>query len=403
MNKYRYKAYDVVGSANEGELSAATVMSARTKIKAMGLTLVRLEKSGAGSVRLLHFIQFNRKPKLAEIEILTSKMALLLSNGVKIDRALDIIKKGRSNKVLGKLVDDIYEEIRKGVHLSVAMEKYPDVFDPLYISVIRIGEATGHLGEAFSDMAANLSFRRSIRQKTLEALFYPGFIFVLCCLAVIFMFDFIVPKLSVVFAGMKDLPFYTRFMLSISSFVQQYQLILLGGVILLGFFINRIKKKQWFVRIYDAMMLKIPGVRNMYLTLENLRFVSSLAILLKNKVVISDALEYGVKVVGNSYVKNKLLNVKNEVRQGNKLSVVMAKTDLFSDAFDGLIEIGEQTGNLAGIFHEMEIRLKTDYENSVSAMIKIIEPVMIVVMGSIVGSVVIVMLLSIVSLNEIGF
>jgi general secretion pathway protein F len=217
------------------------------------------------------------------------------------------------------------------------------------------------------------------------------------------MFDFIVPKLSVVFAGMKDLPFYTRFMLSISSFVQQYQLIMLGGVILLGFFITRIKKKQWFVRIYDAVMLKIPGVRNMYLTLENLRFVSSLAILLKNKVVISDALEYGVKVVGNSYVKNKLLNVKNEVRQGNKLSVVMAKTDLFSDAFDGLIEIGEQTGNLAGIFHEMEIRLKTDYENSVSAMIKIIEPVMIVVMGSIVGSVVIVMLLSIVSLNEIGF
>ena len=98
-----------MGSANEGELSAATVISARTKIKAMGLTLVRLEKSGAGSVRLLHFIQFNRKPKLAEIEILTSKMALLLSNGVKIDRALDIIKKGRSNKVLGKLVDDIYE------------------------------------------------------------------------------------------------------------------------------------------------------------------------------------------------------------------------------------------------------------------------------------------------------
>ncbi len=403
MNKYQYKAYDAVGSANEGELSAPTVISARTKIKAMGLTLVRLEKSGAGSGRLRHFIQFNRKPKLAEIEVLTSKLALLLGNGVKIDRALDIIKNGRSNKVLEKLVNDIYEEIRKGVHLSVAMGKYPDVFDPLYTSVIRIGEATGHLGESFSDMAANLSFRRSIRQKTLEALFYPAFIFVLCCMAVFFMFDFIVPKLSVVFAGMKDLPFYTQFMLSISSFVQQYQLIMLGGGILLGFLYTRIRKKKWFVRFYDALMLKIPGVRNMYLTLENLRFVSSLAILLKNKVVISDALEYGVKVVENLFVKNKLINVKNEVRQGNKLSVVMAKTELFSDAFDGLIEIGEQTGNLAGIFHEMEIRLKTDYENSVSAMIKIIEPVMIVVMGSIVGSVVIVMLLSIVSLNEVGF
>lgn len=403
MNKYQYKAYDAMGSVNEGELSATTLMSARTKIKAMGLTLVRLEKSGAGSGRLLQLIQFNRKPKLAEIEVLTSKLALLLGNGVKIDRALDIIKKGRSNKVLEKIINNLFDEIRKGTHLSVAMEKYPDVFDPLYISVIRIGEATGHLGEAFRDMAANLTFRRSIRQKTLEALFYPAFIFVLCCLAVFFMFDFIVPKLSVVFAGMKDLPFYTRFMLSISSFVKQYQLYLLGGVILVGFFLKSIKKKKWFVRIYDAVMLKIPGVRNMYLTLENLRFVSSLAILLKNKVVISDALEYGIKVVENLYVKNKLLNVKNEVRQGNKLSVVIAQTGLFSDAFDGLIEIGEQTGNLAGIFHEMEIRLKTDYENSVSTMIKIIEPVMIVVMGSIVGSVVIVMLLSIVSLNEIGF
>lgn len=403
MNTYRYKAYDAAGSANEGELSATTIISARMKIKAMGLTLVRLEKSVAGSGRLFRFLHFNRKPKLADIEILTSKLALLLGNGVKIDRALDIVKKGRSNKVLEKLVDELYEEIRKGVHLSVAMEKYPDVFDPLYISVIRIGEATGHLGESFSDMAVNLSFRRAIRQKTLEALFYPGFIFVLCCLAVIFMFDFIVPKLSVVFSGMKDLPFYTQFMLSISSFVRQYQWIMLGGAVLMGYIFTRVRHKKWFIRIYDAVMLKIPGIRNMYLTLENLRFVSSLAILLKNKVVISEALEHGVKVVGNLYVKNKLLNVKNEVRQGEKLSVVMAKTDLFSDAFDGLIEIGEQTGNLAGIFHEMEIRLKIDYENSVSAMIKIIEPVMIVVMGSIVGSVVIVMLLSIVSLNEIGF
>ncbi len=403
MNTYRYKAYDAMGSANEGELSAATVTSARTKIKAMGLTLVRIEKDTPGSGRLLQFIQFNRKPKLAEIEVLTSKLALLLGNGVKIDRAMDIIKKGKSNNTLEKIINNLYDEIRRGVHLSVAMEKYPDIFDPLYTSVIRIGEATGHLGEAFGDMAANLAFRRSIRQKTLEALFYPGFIFVLCCLAVIFMFDFIVPKLSVVFAGMQNLPFYTQFMLSISSFVRQYQLILLGGGILSGFIFTRIKKKKWFVRIYDAVMLKIPGVRKMYLTLENLRFVSSLAILLKNKVVISDALEYGVRVVENSFVKNKLVNVKNEVRQGNKLSVVMAQTGLFSDAFDGLIEIGEQTGNLAGIFHEMEVRLKTEYENSVSAMIKIIEPVMIVVMGSIVGSVVIVMLLSIVSLNEIGF
>ena len=403
MGSFVYRAYDATGATKEGEIAALNEYSARIKLKELGLIPVDIKIIAASSQKWTDRLQFRKTPKLNDIELLTSKMAMLLNNGVKVDRALEIVKKGVSSRLVEKLIDGIYDDIRRGMRLSQAIEKYPGSFDALFVSVVRIGEATGQLGSAFNDLAANLSFRKSIRHKTLEALFYPGFIFVLCCLAVFFMFDYIVPKLAVVFVGMKDLPFYTTALLTASDLVQEYQLILPVIIVILIFLIKKVRKREWFVRVYDRIVLLLPVVSRMYMTLENLRFVSSLAILLKNRVVLSDALAYAVKSIGNVMIRNQLIIVKNEVRQGGKLSVAISKTGLLSGEFDGLIEIGEQTGNLAGIFREMEIRLKMDYENSVAGLIKIIEPVMIMIMGAIVGTVVIIMLLSIVSMNELNF
>ncbi len=402
MKTFQYLAFDTAGNARQSRMNAGDARSALLQLKQMGLTPVRLTEVSENGARRTFRLFRRSAPGLADIELVTSKLAMLLKNGVKIDRALEVVRKGIASSTLEELLESLHADIRQGVPLSRALQKHPQCFDPLYVSVVEIGEKTGNLGNAFQDLAANLAFRKAVRRKTLEASFYPGFIFCLCCLVIWFMFDFIVPKLSVVFQGMRDLPFYTLFLLRFSEVFRQYRLLVPIIVVSLFFGYRLVRNRTWFQRSLAALMLWIPGVRSMLLMLEKLRFVSSLAILLSNRVPLSDALTHALRAVSNIRVRQYLASVNQDVRQGTSLSEALSKTGLFAGEFDSLIEIGEQTGSLAEVFQELAGRLKVDFENSVADMIRWIEPIMIVGMGVIVGAVVIVMLLSIVSINEVG-
>jgi type II secretory pathway component PulF len=403
MERFAYKAYDAAGALKLGEIAALDTESAKFKLKEQGLIPVTIKAIDERSARIQGLFKIRRRPRLSDLEFFTSKMSILLKNGIKVDRAFDITRDGIQNETLREIIGNIHEEIRRGTPLSAALEKYPAVFEPLYTGIVRIGEATGNLAEAFSDMADTLSFQRSIITKTQQALLYPAVIFFVCLGAVFFVFNFIVPKFSVIFAGIEQLPLYTNLLLSVSAFFRTYQFVLLMGLVLVIFAIRRMRKEKWVKARQDALVLKIPVVKDLFVTLENLRFASALAILLRSGVVLSDALDHAVRSVGNLFLQKRLLMVRNDVRQGKKLSETMAKTSFLPNTFDGLLEVGEQTGNLSEIFHEIESRLKVMYENKIAAFLTLIEPIMIILMGLVVGSVVVVMLLSMVSISDINF
>ena len=403
MEQFTYKAYDAAGALKQGRITALDTESAKFKIKEQGLIPVTINSVDEKSTRIKDLFKIRRRPRLSDLEFFTSKMAILLKNGIKVDRAFDMTQNGIHNERLREIVESIHEDIRRGTPLSAALEKYPAVFEPLYTSIVKIGEATGNLAEAFSDMSNTLSFQRSITTKTQQALLYPAVIFFVCLGAIFFVFNFIVPKFSVIFSGIEQLPLYTSLLLSVSTFFQTYQFILVIGVVLLAYAAHRIKRKRWYKARQDALVLRIPVVKDLFVTLENLRFASALALLLKSGVVLSDALDHAVRSVGNVFFQRRLLIVRNEVRQGKKFSETMAKTGFLPDTFDGLLEVGEETGNLSEIFLEIENRLKVIYENKIARFLTLIEPIMIILMGLVVGSVVVVMLLSMVSINDINF
>ena len=193
----------------------------------------------------------------------------------------------------------------------------------------------------------------------------------------------------------QPLPLYTHF--------RQYQFYFLPIIAAIVAMFVQVKRKKKFRYWWDAQLIKLPMLKSMSYALENLRFVSALSILLQNGVVITTALDYAIKSVGNSHIRARLLTVTDNVRQGKKLSEAIVKIDFFPKTYISLIEVGEQTGNLSGIFSQMKERLNRIYENRIIAFITLIEPLMILVMGTIVGSVVVVMMLSIVSINDVGF
>lgn len=403
MREFTYTAYDETGGRRQGEITAASLESARFKLKERGLVPVQVDHVDATADRISTFLRFNRRPGSADVEILTSQLSLLLGNGIKIDRALENARKGIKNNRLRKIVSQVYEDIKRGTPLSLALEKNPDVFDPLYVSVVRIGETTGRLGDIFSQLAANLSFKQKVAAETRQAMIYPAIISLVCLLSVLFILNFIVPKFSVLFSSMKNLPIYTDILLKASHICRKYQLVIPGAAAGLFFLAARLKKKAYFKKQLDILVLKVPVVRRLCYTLENLRFTSSLSILLKSGVVLSEALDYAVQSVGNLAIRKQLLIVKNEIKQGGKFSEAMTRTGFLPEIFAGLLEVGEQTGNLAEVFSEMEQRLKSQYEGQVANLITIIEPLMIIFMSLVVGSIVAIMLLSMVSVNDINF
>ena len=401
--RFDYVVYDETGAKRQGQVDAVNPESARAKLKEQGLVPIKISRVDNTARKSGGIILFKRAPGLGDIEFLTSQLALLLRNGIKIDRALEAAKVGIKNVRLKETVSKIYDDIRRGTPFSSCLEQYPDVFDPLYVSIVRIGEVTGHLPDVFVDLAANLNFRQKISSSTRQALIYPCIIFAVCLFAVFFVFNFIVPKFSVIFLGMKTIPLYTELLLKTGEMFRKYQFFLPVLAIGVGFFVYKKRKSERFRRLRDRLILRIPFVKQISYGLENLRFASSIAILLRSGVVITTALDYAIQSVGNLLIKKKLVMVKDDVRQGKRFSEAIAKTGFFEDIFIGLIEVGEQTGDLSEIFAEITERLRQKYEERVSTLIVFIEPVMIILMGVGVGSVVVAMLLSLVSINDIQF
>ena len=403
MEKYIYTAYDGAGARHQGELSAIDPQSAKFKLKELGLVPIKIDQVKAASHTVNKFLSFNRRPKLADVEFLTSQLSLLLKNGIKIDRALEMAKKGIKNPRLYKIVDDLCNDVKGGTPFSQSLGKNQDVFDSLYISIVRIGEATGQLAEVLADLAANLNFRQRVSTKTRQAMIYPCIIFIVCLLSIVFIFNFIVPKFSIIFSGMKNLPMYTNILLMVSDLFRRYQFIMLAVAFVLAFLMPHLRAREQYKNLMGRVVLKIPLTRQLCYTLENLRFTSSLTILLKSGVVLSEALDYAIQSINNIFLRKQLMMVNTDIKHGEKFSSAMGKTDFLPEIFNGLLEVGEQTGNLAEVFAAMEQRLRDRYENQVAGLITIIEPVMILFMSLIVGSVVIVMLLSMVSMNDINF
>ncbi len=405
MQQYNYTAYDTSGVRRQGEVSAVNLESAQAKVKELGLVPVRLEVLSALQNQMsVQFQILQRiKPGLSDVEFFSSQMSLLLKNGIRVDKALGTTIKTIRNLKLKRAATQIHNEIRSGLALSRSLEKFPDIFDPMYVSIASIGEATGKLADAFGQIALSLGFRKSVLSKTRQALIYPAVIFSVCVLSIVFIFNFVVPKFEVLFAGMKKLPVYTEILLTVSRHFTRYQWWILLLVVGIPLWLRQMKRIHLIRVALDMLLIKIPVLRYLSYSLENLRFVSSMAILLKSGVLLVDALNYAIRSVGNYRLQKQLLSARDDVRQGRKLSESLAKTGFLPDIYIGVIEVGEQTGNLTEIFSDMEDRFKENYEQRLNGMITLLEPIMILVMGLIVGSVVVVMLLSIVSVNDINF
>ena len=400
MTLFTYKAYDQSGAKVDGQIEASTKEQALTELKKQHLLATEIKAFDEQANGLL---PLSNKVSIADLEFLTAELSLLLESGVRVDKGLDIIKRTKAKPALAKLLTDISNDIKKGKSLSSAFANHSDVFDPLYCNLIELGEASGNLSEIFAGLAKDLKFKRDLQRKIISSLAYPIVIFFVCILAVFFIFNFIIPKMSAMFDGVDNLPWYTEMMLSISAWMQQYQGLLVVGIIASIAGLVAAAKQPAFIRWWQEVSLKLPVIKTATVTVERIRFNSGLAMMIKAGVQIDRAIGLSSGNIKNQQLKREMDIAKNKVKNGSALTPALQQTSLYPDFFISLLEVGEESGNLQRVFDEIANRSRQEFESWTERVTTLLEPLMILFMGGFVGGVVVVMLLSMVSMNDIGF
>lgn len=393
---FAYKAYDQAGSLVENEIEEHTLEQAKIKIEKLGYFLLSIapkEISRKPSI-------FNtKKLTLSELEFITSEMSLLLRSGVKVDRCLDILSKSKSSNSTEALFTDMAKDVKKGESLSQAFSKFPD-FDALYINLIKMGEESGQLAEIFNGLANDLKYRKQLRGRIIQSITYPSVIFFVCVVAILFVFNFIVPQMSSLFDENDNLPYYTEILLNLSAWMQAYQLyfffFIMAFIALFLFMIRKDPVKEWM----DLNLIKLPVICQFIYKVERIRFNTSMALMLDSGVKIDRAIALSAQSVKNSMIRNQLLLSKNKVKNGMSLTEAFKGNPIYPDFLLSLVEVGEETSKLSEVFDDIASRSRGEFEDWTAKITSLLEPLMILFMGGIVGTVVVVMLLSIISVND---
>ena len=386
-----------------GLIDANSVDEAVTKLRASGVVPSQVDTASKG----VDWRQALGLPEpavgLAELEFLTSELSLLLESGVRIDRAVGILQRVGGKRAVSALLKSLSDDLKQGKQLSEAMATHATVFDPLYVNLVSLGEASGRLPEVFRGLADELRFQRELRQKIISASVYPAVVASVCILAVVFIFNFVVPNLQILFADDAELPWYTSALLNSSEFLRQWQWVLMLVALTAGYVFWSRRDTPSIVAFKERFLAETPGLREATSMVERIRFCSGLGLMLDAGLPVDRALSLATGNIRHGLFRREVAAAVEKVKRGEQLSLVLRQTRIFPDYFASLLEVGEESGELSRIFNEIARRSREDFSAWALRLTTLLEPLLILLMGLIVGGVVVVMMLSITSVADLDF
>lgn len=402
MPLYRYEGFDSSGGRVNGNVDAASVDLAMQDLRSRGVMPSSISPADAsGDWRSA--LGLNRsKVGLADVEFLTAELSLLLDSGVRIDRAVGILQRAGKSPATSNLLGAIASELKSGRQLSDALAEHPEAFDKLYVNLVALGEAGGKLPDVFRRLAEDLRFQRELRQKILSAATYPLVVASVCVIALLFIFNFVVPNLESLFSDASELPWYTSALLGASEFMQRWQLLVFAAVIAASAAVWRYRRSPAVVDFFDQVLLETPGLRDALSMVERIRFSSGLGLMLEADLPVDRALTLATRNIRHGLLRREMTAAVDKIKRGEQLSKALRQTRLFPDYFASLLEVGEEGGELSRVFTEIARRSRDAFSAWALRLTTLLEPLLILIMGLIVGGVVVIMMLSITSITDVG-
>jgi type II secretion system protein F len=400
MPKYIYSAKSGPGKNIQGVIEAETEQDAINKLGRMGYFPISVEVEDLSGQKqtVLHFSKVSGN----DIVLFTRQLSSLTESGVNILNSLRIISNQAANKYLQSVLNDVSAKIKDGKSLSDSLRAYPHLFSGLYTSMIHSGEVGGNIEQTLKRLADFLEKEEEFKNSIRSALTYPAFILFVSAMTVIILLGFVIPRLVGMFEDMgQALPVPTKILITISGLLRSYWWILLAVIFMFVFTLQRSYRSPQGKMALDGLKLKIPQLGKVVLKTEVGRMMRTLSLLIANGIPIITSLDVAISVLQNEVLRADVSKFKEQIAGGSSLSKCLGQSKLFPAFVTNIVTVGEETGSV----EKALMRVAEDYERDVDRALKtltqMLEPVIILAMGLIVGFIVLSMLLPIFQMNII--
>jgi type IV pilus assembly protein PilC len=387
---YQYSVRDRAGKVVSGTLEADSPNAVAQKLKQLGYTPVSIAEHKAGMKRELKVPGFGGKVKLKDLSVMSRQFATMINSGLSLLRALNILSEQTPNPKLAEVLREVRNDVETGNALSVSMGKFPDVFPPLMVNMIKAGEVGGFLDQVLLQIASNYEAEVRLKGKVKSAMTYPVVVFVMAILAVVGMLLFIVPVFDKMFDGLgADLPAPTQVLVNMSNLLKTFFPVLIVLLIVGAVVWRRVKRTDRVRNVVDPLKLKIPVFGPLFQKIALSRFTRNFGTLLHAGVPILQSLDIVADTSGNVVVARAVRDVQESVRNGESLTGPLAKHAIFPPMVVQMLAVGEDTGALDQMLHKISEFYDEEVESTTESLTALIEPLMIAVLGGLVGSMII--------------
>jgi len=388
---YQYAVRDKSGKVVTGKIDADSPAQVASKLKTMGYAPLKISAvDNSGLKKEIALPRLGSKVKLKEIAVFSRQFATMINSGLSMLRALSILEEQQPNKMFSEVIGEIRVKVESGSSLSSAMEAHPDIFAPLMINMIKAGEVGGFLDSVLKQIADNYEAEVKLRGKVKSAMTYPVAVLVMAILLTIGMLLFVVPTFAKLFNDLGgELPAPTQLLVNLSEFLK-VAIIPMVVLTIVGFVVwVRIKNKDQVREFLDPIKLKVPIFGGLFQKIALARFCRNLGTMLHSGVPILQSLDIVADTSGNKVITHAVHDIEESVRRGESLTQPLSQHKVFPAMVVQMLAVGEDTGALDSMLGKIADFYDAEVEATTEQMTALIEPLMIAVLGGIVGSMII--------------
>ncbi len=378
-----YKAVDEKGEQRSGSVDAVNIDVAIASLQRRGFVITTINEEGVNKSFLSTNISWLERVSNKDVVILSRQLATLFEAQVSALRIFRLLAAETENVALAKKLVMISDDLQAGSQISAALAKHPRVFSDFYVSMVKAGEESGKLDETFNYLADYLDRTYELVSKAKGALVYPAFVVITFVTVMILMFTMVIPKISGILVDSgQEIPFYTKIILGISSFLVSYGFILLAIVVVGGFFLIRYIRTPSGSIIFDNFKLSIPYISNLFRKLYWSRLADNMNTMLISGIPMIRALDLTSSVINNSIYRKIIADSVESVKAGKALSEALSGNDEIPGIMIQMIKVGEESGELGAILKTLAKFYAREVVTAVDALVDLIEPLMIVCLGA---------------------
>jgi len=398
MPTFEYVAKDMQGRTMKGTLELSSRAVLMQTLRERALVLISLNEQADQKL-----VRSRKTVKLEEMVVFSRQLATMIESGIPLVQSLEVLGSQVQSKDFCQIIQQVRDDVETGSSLSEALLRHPKAFSELYVSMVQAGESSGQLDEIFDRLATYLEKTNALRRKVQASLIYPALVTIVAALITTGLLVFVIPQFKDIFESLGgELPAPTQFLLNVSNLLRHHFLLMagLGTACFFGLNAYRTKtytgRKQW-----DQLLLGLPVFGELFQKVAVARFARTLATLVRSGVAILSSLEIVGKTSGNVVIEEAVTRVRSSIREGEKIAEPLAASKVFPPMVVRMIGVGEETGELEKMLTKIADFYEEEVDAAVSGLTSLIEPLVIAVLGVIIGGIVICLFLPIFKLTQV--